>query len=1309
MTQPLRILFVEDVPADQELAERQLSVEGLEFISMRVETKDAFIQALENFKPDLILSDYSMPEFDGMQALKLIQALHLDIPFILLTGSLNEETAVECIKAGASDYVIKEHLHRLPFAMREALKQRQVRKEKEQAEEALRESEAKFKEVFETANVGKSLTLLTGEIDVNQAFCDLLGYTRDELKNKTWQELTPPGDIEVTQKEIALLVNGEKKSTRFNKRYIHKSGSYVWADVSAALLCDPEGKPLHFITTIVDITDRIVTEEALREGENRYRNLIMHSPDAIFVNHNDRVILVNEACVQLFGAKSAEELIGKSVYDLAFPDSHEQIKGRIHRLRNSNEPAPVIETKIIRLDGSIVDVDARAAPFSSGGSNDIHVILRDITERKQAEDLMRLQATALDTAADGILITDRNGIIEWVNTAYTRLTGFSAEEVIGQNPRILKSGVQERAFYKNLWNTILEGKVWHGELVNKRKDGSLYTEEETITPLWSRNGQIEHFIGIKIDISARKQAEEALKREQYLMHTLMDTVPDSIYFKDAQSRFIQINQSQVRKLGVTDPEQVIGKTDFDFFGLDHAQAAFNNEQEIIHTGQPLINIEELETYPDRLSEWVLTTKMPLRDQKGEIIGTFGISRDISKQKQAETQLLRQSEELQRSNIELARLYRTSESLISPKPFDLYGLAQAIVETVALEFDECNCCLHLIKKNTSNLSRLAYAGKFTDKHKDLRLPLDGPGLIPLAIRTRQIVNVADVSSHPDYVIGWEGARSELVIPLLVNDRVVGVIDLESDQLANFTTEDEKLLQTFANHAAVVLENTNLIAETSMQVQRLKSLRKIDETINASLDLGITTGILLEQIMNQLGVDAADILLFSPFTKSLKYINGHGFTTSALIYTDLRLGQGLAGRAAFDRQIVHISDLGSRNEFFNESPLMKEEHFFEYYGVPLISKGSLKGLLEIFNRSPLITDETWLDFMRTMAGQAAIAIDNIQMFENLQRSNNELTMAYDATIEGWSRTLDLRDKDTEGHTKRVTGITVRLAKAIGVQEEELIHIRRGALLHDIGKMGIPDTILLKPGALTDEEWEIMRKHPDYAFILLSTIAFLKPALDIPYCHHEKWDGSGYPRKLKGEQIPLSARLFAVVDVWDALISDRPYRAAWEESKAIEYIREQAGKHFDPYVVEMFINNYLSEQSSMARPTILIVDDEESVTRSLARSLKDRFTVLTATSGEGALKIVERSDPLVVLTDQRMPGMSGVELLEHIRTIKPNTVGILISGYSDVIALTAAINLTTVHGFIPKPWDLDSLRRKLDDAVVQYREMVRGSFNH
>jgi len=182
--------------------------------------------------------------------------------------------------------------------------------------------------------------------------------------------------------------------------------------------------------------------------------------------------------------------------------------------------------------------------------------------------------------------------------------------------------------------------------------------------------------------------------------------------------------------------------------------------------------------------------------------------------------------------------------------------------------------------------------------------------------------------------------------------------------------------------------------------------------------------------------------------------------------------------------------------------------------------------------------------------------------------ELAVAYDTTIEGWARALELRDQEAEGHSQRVTELALRLARAMGISEEYLVLFRRGALLHDIGKMGIPDVILLKPDALTEEEWTIMRKHPIYAYDMLSPIAYLRPALDIPYCHHEKWDGTGYPRGLKGDQIPLAARIFAVVDVWDALRSDRPYRAAWPEEEVWEYIREQSGKHFDPQVVEAFL---------------------------------------------------------------------------------------------------------------------------------------------
>jgi len=211
----------------------------------------------------------------------------------------------------------------------------------------------------------------------------------------------------------------------------------------------------------------------------------------------------------------------------------------------------------------------------------------------------------------------------------------------------------------------------------------------------------------------------------------------------------------------------------------------------------------------------------------------------------------------------------------------------------------------------------------------------------------------------------------------------------------------------------------------------------------------------------------------------------------------------------------------------------------------------------------------------ANQLAAAWHQADLFEQARReivqrkqAEEELFNAFDSTIRGWSHAMDLRDKETEGHTLRVTEITMNLARAAGLTEAELVHVRRGALLHDIGKIGVPDGILLKPDKLTDDEWVIMRQHPQFGYEMISPIAYLKPALDIPYCHHEKWDGTGYPRGLKGEQIPLAARLFALVDVWDALTSDRPYRAAWSKEKVTEHIQSLSGTHFEPKAVELFL---------------------------------------------------------------------------------------------------------------------------------------------
>lgn len=189
------------------------------------------------------------------------------------------------------------------------------------------------------------------------------------------------------------------------------------------------------------------------------------------------------------------------------------------------------------------------------------------------------------------------------------------------------------------------------------------------------------------------------------------------------------------------------------------------------------------------------------------------------------------------------------------------------------------------------------------------------------------------------------------------------------------------------------------------------------------------------------------------------------------------------------------------------------------------------------------------------------------EKLQKAHKRLLEAYEATIEGWSHALDLRDRETEGHSGRVAELTIRLAQAMEMSEEEIVHIRRGALLHDMGKIGIPDSILHKPAELSDEEWAVMEKHPQFAFQMLSSIEYLRESLDIPYFHHEKWNGTGYPQGMRGEQIPIAARIFAVADVWDALTSDRPYRPAWSREEALAYIREQSGIHFDPQVVEVF----------------------------------------------------------------------------------------------------------------------------------------------
>jgi len=351
-----------------------------------------------------------------------------------------------------------------------------------------------------------------------------------------------------------------------------------------------------------------------------------------------------------------------------------------------------------------------------------------------------------------------------------------------------------------------------------------------------------------------------------------------------------------------------------------------------------------------------------------------------------------------------------------------------------------------------------------------------------------------------------------------------------------------------------------------LERLTRLRQIDQVILSGQDMRAVMEAVCRQAAALLNVDGVEILQYDPSIWRLEILAQHGLRAYSPFGT-FSVRDDIASSAILENVAVHERNFPAFLKRYPACAELKEEGFQEYAALPLVAKGIVRGALELFQRGELPAEKEWWELAQTVAAQAALAIDNLSLFQGLQRSNVELSLAYDLTLEGWSKALELRDYETEGHTQRVTNLTVRLAEFMNVPRPQLVHIRRGALLHDIGKIGIPDRILHKRGQLTPEEWEIIRQHPGFAYELLLPIPFLRPALDIPHYHHERWDGSGYPDGLKGEEIPLAARIFAVIDVWDAITSERPYHQPMTLEQAFDYLRENSGSHFDPKVVRAF----------------------------------------------------------------------------------------------------------------------------------------------
>jgi len=421
-----------------------------------------------------------------------------------------------------------------------------------------------------------------------------------------------------------------------------------------------------------------------------------------------------------------------------------------------------------------------------------------------------------------------------------------------------------------------------------------------------------------------------------------------------------------------------------------------------------------------------------------------------------------------------------------------------------------------------------------------------------VRRRQVFIFQD---HEELISGG-------LFPLIHKNHVVGLMGLLSNQTDYFKPG----MITWINALAKTISDN--LFEQEQGSEEKQAEHQITRALQSSLDVREPLPSVLETLAGLLKADAVTALGYQLSSQRFELIATHGLDTSILAKLNLYFETGLAGKNLDGKRPIWIEDLQDSRSYPRPINRLDEEGFRGYLALPLIGHNDLAGVVEIFWREPQYS-KTWnLEYLEQMAEQIAFAFQRTGILRDLRQRNEELQTRYNAMIEGLSRALELRDIETEGHTRRVSQLTMRLVKHVQIPADQWDSIRQGALLHDIGKLGIPDAILLKPGSLTPRERKVMQQHVLYGYNILVPIISSRHTLDITLYHHEHWDGKGYPYGLKAEQIPQVARLFAVVDVFDALTSDRPYRAAWSHSQALQYINVQAGRQFDPHVVELFL---------------------------------------------------------------------------------------------------------------------------------------------
>jgi len=1193
MNEALNLLLVEDNELDATLLAHELRKAGFEVHLERVETAGEMQAALARKAWDAVVSDYKLPAFSAPKALETLRKSGMDLPFLVVSGTIGEETAVEIMRSGAHDYLMKGNLNRLAEALRREIRDARGRRESQRAEIALRESEQQLRLLFERSN--DAIFVINKDtgfyLRANRSAEKLTGMNQDQLKTISVFEIAPQDSKERLQQ----LSSTDESLNLGEVTYTQPGGATRIAELSILPVND------RIVFGIMhDITEQLQTANALRHHAQEVEALYRTSLE---INSQTDLLALLKMIVEQAASLLNAQMGG--LY-LLLPDNQtlelvvahnlpgistgitlqvgDGLSGKIIQsgqttmiedYRNWIGQAPVYKNSPfrrvlgvpLRVKGSVIGVltitddeltgsysedeirlvslFADQAAIAVENTRLLDAVQRELSERKQAEQALRESEERyriIVTSAPLItFVIDTQGIFTMSEGKGLASLGLMPGQVVGQSALDLYQEYPE--IIADL-QAALRGEARHRDT----QVGKTFFEIHYIPIFEGQN--VTRVIGVANDITERKKADESLRQSESSYRGLFNNVAEAIYIQDQNGHFLDVNEGALNMYGYT-REELIGRTPA------FLSAPGKNDLEAVNQAIQLAfagEHQQFEFWGLRKNGEVFPKDM--RVYKGTYFGQevlIAFAQDITARKKAE-------QALQRRLKEITILHNLARASILVNTTD--ELVELVTQEVGNAFYPDNFGI-LFRDERGQVLRAhpSYRGITEEIKEIVQLEKSVTGPVLMSGKPRRI---ADVRLEPNYIQVTAEIRSELCVPIKTGEHTIGVINAESKQLDFFSDDDEQLLLTIARQMAIAIERIQLFDSERKRRQEAETLREATAALSTSLDLDHVLDSILTSLKQVVPFDSASVFLLEG--DKLRITTVHGVENSEQL-----IGKTFPSGDAFSQEVESLrhpliladTQLDPRFKHWGET--------FPIRGwmiVPLITRDKVIGYITLDHRTIAAYNEEAGALAQAFAHQAAAAIENARLFEGLQNSLEELNLAYESTIEGWSKAMDLRDKETEGHTLRVTAITINLAQRLGLAGEDLVQIRRGALLHDIGKMGVPDRILLKPDRLKDEELLIMRRHPQYAYDMLSPIPYLHSALVIPYCHHERWDGSGYPQGLKGEEIPIAARLFAVVDVWDALTSDRPYRPAWTAKEAIHYIRELSGVQFDPVIVMEFL---------------------------------------------------------------------------------------------------------------------------------------------